>query len=49
MNVEAWPDDITDRNIGPMYSQISANVSGVPIPSAAGCLVDPRMGRYASL
>lgn len=36
---------MTLRNIGPMKSQISAKVSSVLRPSAAGCFVEPRIGR----
>ncbi len=40
---------MTPWNIGPMMSQISANVSRVLLPIARGCLVEPRIGRYPSL
>jgi hypothetical protein len=36
---------ITPWNIGPMMSQISAKVTRVLAPIAAGCLVEPRIGR----
>ena len=36
---------MTPANIGPMMSQISANVSRVLAPIAAGCFVEPRIGR----
>ena len=38
---------ITPSNIGPMMSQISAKVSRVLPPIAAGCLVEPRIGPVA--
>jgi hypothetical protein len=36
---------MTPSNIGPMMCQISAKVSRVERPIAAGCLVEPRIGR----
>jgi hypothetical protein len=36
---------ITPANIGPMMFQISAKVTRVLSPMAAGCLVEPRIGR----